>query len=616
MTRREFRDLAPPDAVASAVGSLDIDPGAETVPIRAARGRVLADRVDAGVDVPGFDRAAMDGYAVRAADTVGAGEASPTELAVVGTVEAGEPATATPAPGEAIGIATGAVVPPGADAVVPVERTTERDGAVAIRRAVAPGANVSPRGADIAGGDRALGPGTRLGPRHVGLLAALGRETVAVRGRPQVAVVATGEELVQPGDTLQPEAGQIYDVNSHSIASAAESTGAEVGLYTPASDEPAQLRSALERAGAAAGLVLTSGSTSAGAADHLPRIVEREGEVLVHGVALKPGRPTLVGRIFGTPYVGLPGYPVSAMTVFRTFVADRIRTAAGLPEPARASVEAILRTRVRYDGGRLRLLPVGLVGDGDGGLVAYTLGRGSGATTSLAKTDGVVRMEPGTALLAAGEPVTVERFDADDPVPDVLAVGEPDPVLWELLDAVDAPRFLSMAPRDARRWVDDGVPDALVADPVETDSRAGETLARWNREWGLVVPADNPDGVSGLADLSDGALAAPGEDLALRAAFAREFGDDAGPAVRDLPGLASAARSVAADRAEVGLGLRATAEALGLGFVPAGRQTLVVSVAGSRREKPGIRALREAVSDHLDDALAATPGYEPAGEAC
>lgn len=617
MTRREFRDLAAPETVASAIESLAIEAGTERVPLGEARGRVLGERVDADIDVPGFDRAAMDGYAVRAGDTAGAGEASPVGLSVVGTVHAGEEAVVSPGEGEAIQIATGGVVPDGADAVVPVEQTAEReDGTVAIRAAVTPGDSVTPRGADIAGGSRALGPGTRLGPRHVGLLAALGRETVPVVDRPRVAVVSTGEELVQPGGSLHPAAGQIYDVNSHAIAGAVESAGGDPRLYTPASDDPATLRDALDRAADECALVLTSGSTSAGAADHLRRIVEADGEVRIHGVALKPGRPMLVGRVFGTPYVGLPGYPVSAMTVFRTFVADRLRDVAGLPDPAEATVGATLGTRVRYDGGRLRLLPVGLVGDGEGGLLAYALARGSGATTSLAKTDGVVRMQPETTLLPAGEEVTVERFDADDPVPSLLAVGEPDPALWDLLDAVGTPRFLSLAPREARRWFDDGIPDVLVT--ATPGDESADDVVRWEREWGLVVRPGNPDGVSGVEDLTGPVrFANLTDELGVRAALERRLSaagiEASGERIdgfhRALPGLASAARSVAAGRADVGLGLRATADRLDLGFVSLGWQTVSLAVDDGRRGKPGARELRAATAT-FDDDLAATPGYD------
>jgi putative molybdopterin biosynthesis protein len=625
MTRREFRSLAPPAEAREAIESLSLPAGSEQVPISDAHDRVLAERVDAGIDVPGFDRAAMDGYAVRARDTFAAGETDPVTMSVVGTVHAGSSPGVTVEAGTAVDIATGAVMPEGADAVVPVERTTETDGDVEISTAVTPGEHVMVRGADIASGDRALAPGTRLGPRHVGLLAALGVETVPVRARPQVAIVSTGDELVQPGETLDHRAGQIYDVNSHSIASAVRAAGGEPTVYETAGDDREALVAVLERATEACSLVLTSGSTSAGSTDLLYRLLEEKGEKLLHGVAVKPGRPLLVGRLFGAAYVGLPGYPVSALMTFTHFVAPEIRAAS--PDPSSAhtptgdrdgsgTVEATLRTRVRYDGGRLRLLPVGLVPEGDGSLVAYAPDKGSGATTTLAETDGFVRMEPQTSLLSPGTAVTVEQFDANAPLPSLLGVGDPDPVAFAVLDDLPAPRFLRFGAADTRRWFDDGVPDLVVTAGGEGDA-PGDVLARWEREWGLVVPAGNPAGVDGVERLAGGdlTLANLDPDISVRGALDESL-DAAGVSTesidgyhRELPGLASAAEAVAAGDADTGLGLGRTATRLGLDFVGLDTQTVRLSVAASRREKAAVERLVDSLDTRLPALLAETPGY-------
>lgn len=645
MTRREFRSLVPPGEAHEAIESLSFGAGIERVPLSEAHDRVLAERVDAGIDVPGFDRAAMDGYAVRAADTFGAGGAESVGLPVTGTVHAGSSADVTVDSAVAVDIATGAVMPTGADAVVPVEQTVEGEGTVEIRTAVTPGEHVMLRGADIAGGDRALAPGTRLGPRHVGLLAALGTEQVPVRERPQVAVVSTGDELVQPGDPVDPRSGQIYDVNSHSIASAVRAAGGEPTVYETATDSREALRAVLDRATEACSLVLTSGSTSTGSTDLLYRLLEEEGEKLVHGVSVKPGRPLLVGRLFGSAYVGLPGYPVSALMTFTQFVAPQLRAAsrsATDPERGRAggstpsggessgtaggsapgpgsagagTVEASLRTRVRYDGGRLRLLPVGLVEDGDGSLVAYAPEKGSGATTTLAETDGFVRMAPERSLFAPGTEVLVERFDASDPLPSLLGVGDPDPVVFALLDRLPTPRYLRLGETDARRWFDDGVPDLLVT--TGGNDPSGEQLARWEREWGLAVPDGNPDGVDGLERLTDGDLlfANLGTPLSVREAF-DTHAESVGVAVEDtpgyhrgLPGLESAVRTVAAGDADAGLGLGTTAIDHGLDFVSLGTQTVRIAVAPPRRGKPAVAALEELLERTLPDLLGETAGY-------
>ncbi|WP_340100681.1 molybdopterin biosynthesis protein [Salinibaculum salinum] len=624
MTRREFRDLVPPATARDALADLAITAGTDTVPLAEANGRTLAAHVDAPLDVPGFDRSAMDGYAVRAADTFGASEGDPTTLRVVGTVRAGTEPDASVGEGDAVQVATGAVLPSGADAVVPVERTVEREDTVDVMTGVAPGDSVMPRGADIAAGDAALGPGTTLGPRHLGLLAALGHERVPVRSQPDVAVVSTGEELVQPGEEPDPAAGQIYDVNSHTIAAAVDATGARATRYTPATDDEETLRETLADAAADASLIVTSGSTSAGAADLLYRLVEEHGEILVHGVAIKPGRPLLVGRIFDTPYVGLPGYPVSALSVFRTFVAPRLRAVSGRPQPETATADATLATRVRYDGGRRRLVAVGLVADGDGDLVAYAPAKGSGATTTLAETDGIVQMAAETSLLAAGETVTVERFD-DAPIPALLGVGDPDPVFARLLDDFATSRFLSLSATDASRWVDDDVPDVTVTPTDDLTGTRAEPLARWNREWGLVVPAGNPDDITALSDLVDGdyRFANLDDSLAVRTALAEHLetlaldsAEDTAAAIdgfhRELPGIESAARSVAAGRADAGLGLRVTATQLGLEFVPVGTQTLGVVPNPTRLDKSSVERLRDHLADRLPSLLTETPGYAPA----
>jgi len=626
MTRREFRTLSEPSVVSEALASLDIAGDAEAVPLLDAHGRMLSDRIDAPIDVPGFDRAAMDGFAVRASDTTATSEASPVTLPVRGTVHAGSPPGVDVAPETAVGIATGAVMPDGADAVIPVEETREEGDDVAITTAVTPGANVMPRGADIASGDRALSPGTRLDSRHIGLLAALGTEEVAVRSSPAVGVVATGEELIQPGTPLDPGAGQIYDVNSHSIASAVAAAGGEPTVFEAASDDPAELRDALERAAGQTDLLVTSGSTSAGSADVLYDLVESHGEKLVHGVSLKPGRPMLVGRIFDTPYVGLPGYPVSALTVFRTFVAPRLREAAGAPEPPSATVDATLRTRVHYEGGRLRLLAVGLVDDGDGSLIAYAPSKGSGATTSLVETDGVVRMQPETSLLRPGTDVEVERFDATGALPSLLGVGEPDPVVYDFLDDIEAARYLTLGTETNARWFDREIPDVLVTAGPESSSGAGgqsdgEEIAAWQREWGLAVTAESAERIGGIVDLPGRGQRFANLDaaLSLRDAFDRALRDQVGSGAaesidgyhRGLPGIGSAARAVAAGRADAGLSLRGTAEELDLEFVPVDRQRVTVVANSDRRGEAGVRALEESLSQQLEGRLDDTPGYTP-----
>jgi putative molybdopterin biosynthesis protein len=624
--RKQFRDLATPAEAHEAIASLNLDPEPKTVALDDARGRILAERVDADLDVPGFDRASMDGYAVRAADTFGADEADPATLDLVGTVHAGAEPDVFVGEGECAEISTGAVMPDGADAVVMVERTDEVvDGAaVEIRTSLAPGDHVMPAGADIAAGQRALGPGTELTPREIGLLSALGRAEVAVRGQPTVGIVSTGDELVRPGGDLNSDAGQIYDVNSYTIAAGVEEAGGEAKLYPHAGDDVAAMEDALTTAADECDLVLSSGSTSASAVDVVYQVIEDRGDLLLHGVSVKPGKPMLIGRLEDSAYVGLPGYPVSALTIFRTFVAPAIRNAAGVPEPRTATVEGTLAAEERYSEGRTRMMPVGLVEDEDGETLVYPVDKGSGATTSLVEADGVVEVDADTEYLAKGERVSVTLFSPSVRTPGVLVLGEDDPAFSRLLDRLQSSRFLPVGSREGLRRLRDGLPDAaVVAGPTRREVESVE-LAEWEREWGLVVPEDNPEDVEGFGTLVDADLRLVNMDsqTGLRASVDAEI--DRLAAARDARGgelsgaidgfdftlkaHESPARRVLAGDADAGVGLRSTAEKLDLGFVPVGSQTVRVRANPDRIEKTGVADL-QAVLAGAEDVLASLPGF-------
>ena len=612
MDRKQFRDLADPEVARETIASLDLAPEAETVPLREARGRVLAGRVDADLDVPGFDRASVDGYALRAADTFGADEADPVAFRLVGEVHAGSEPDVDVGAGECAEISTGAVLPPGADAVVMVERTDPGDAdEVLVRTSLAPGDRVMFAGADIAAGERALGPGTVVTAREVGLLSAIGVDEVPVRGVPTVGIVSTGDELVRPGDPLDSDTGQIYDVNSYTTATAVEEAGGEAKLYPHAGDDYDAMESALRTAAEECDLVLSSGSTSASAVDVIYRVVEETGELLLHGVAVKPGKPMLVGELAGSAYIGLPGYPVSALTIFRAFVAPAIRRAAGRPEPETATIEGRMAVRERYSEGRHRYMPAGLVTDGDGETLVYPVDKGSGATTSLVEADGIVSVPPDVEYLDSGESVEVALFSGDVRPPTLFGAGEDDPALSRLLDRVDRPRYLAVGSRQGRRRLRDGVTDVAVTTGDATPD--GVELGGWTREWGFVVPAGNPAGVEGLPDLVDDDLRSINRttDSGLRSTFDEAIeglADERGDERRDLTDAIdgfelavraheSPARKVLAGEADAGLGLRATAETLGMGFVPCGTERVTVVADPERVEKPGVRRLRAAIDD-------------------
>jgi len=642
MTKKQFRTLAAPETVDKTIAGLDLDPGTESVALEHARGRVLATRVDAEIDVPGFDRASMDGYAVRARDTVGADEADPVALDLAGAVHAGEKPDVSVAPGSCVEVSTGAVMPPDGDAVVVVERTDETatengDTVVAIRTAVAPGENVMVAGSDIAAGARALGPGTRLTPREIGLLSALGVERVVVRAKPRVGVLSTGDELVRPGEPLDSARGQIYDVNSTTVAAGVEAAGGEPVVYPHAGDDFDEMERLLRTAAAECDLVVSSGSTSASAVDVIYRVIDEQGELLLHGAAVKPGKPMLVGRIDGdgdeqhnaSAYIGLPGYPVSALTIFRRFVAPAIRAASGLPAPQTATLEGRMATEVRHPQGRLRLMPVGLVDDADENRLVYPVDKGSGATTSLAEADGIVAIDADTDYLAADEPVSVQLFSPDVRPPTILGIGEDDPALNELLDLLDRPRYLPLGSREGLRRLRGDVPDfAVVAGPRETDHDAVD-LGGWTREWGLLVPAGNPDDLSSLADLVDRDVRFVNRPTTsgLRTSLSRalaDLADDRGVSrhrlAESIDGFSatvnafeSPANRIESGRVAVGLGLRTTADKHDLGFVSLGDQPVRLLGNPERLDKPAFDRLESALAE-LPAHCSSLSGYRFAGE--
>ncbi len=319
---------------------LDLAPlSAETVTLGDTRGRVLAHDVIAAVDAPPFDRSSVDGFAVRAVDTVGAGDNNPKIFKLNGEVIAcGHAPAITVMAGTCTAIATGGVVPRGADAVVMIEQTELIENGpprIELRRPALPGQFISFAGSDIARGETLLRRGTRIGAREIGMLAACGLDRVEVVRRPIVAVLSTGDELVEPGKPLRP-AG-VYDSNGAIIAAAVAEAGGEPRMYGAFPDDAVALENAVREALAASDMVVLSGGTSKGAGDLSHSVVSRLGPpgILVHGVALKPGKPLCLAVIGKKPVVVLPGFPTSAIFTFYTFVAPVIRTIAGQPQESR-----------------------------------------------------------------------------------------------------------------------------------------------------------------------------------------------------------------------------------------------------------------------------------------
>lgn len=388
--------------------------GAEKIETIRARGRVLAEDLYSRVDLPHFHRAAMDGYAVQAKDTFGAGASLPAYLKLAGTVEMGREATQLLGKGEAMRISTGGMLPPGSDAVVMIEYTEEvGENMVEIHRGVSPWQNVIQIGDDIKKGEPVFRRGRRLRAHDLGALTGIGVSSLSVHKKPSVALISTGDEIVDV-DT-EPLPGQVRNINQHSLAGLIEECGADLNDLGVVRDDREALIKALQRALEHGDLVLLSGGSSVGARDMaLDAILSLpQARMIFHGISVSPGKPTIFAQAAGKPLLGLPGYPVSALVIFDLFAGPLIRALGG-EDPATAgqfqkTARAILKTNIASQTGREDYIRVGLEKI-DGKLYATPLPSKSGAIFTLVKADGMIRVDLNQEGVERGEEVEVILF--------------------------------------------------------------------------------------------------------------------------------------------------------------------------------------------------------------
>jgi molybdopterin molybdotransferase len=403
-TMRPIRETLPLDeALALVMEHAHPIERAERLRILDAAGRVLAADVASTADVPPFDRAAMDGYAVVAEDTFGAGRYDPKVLRVIEKVYTGSVPTRPVARGECVEIATGAPMPEGADAVVMVEET-DKDGEHDVRvfTPVYPRQHVGRRAADIVAGQPLLPAGALLNPSRIGALAATGVTEVDVYARPRVAILSTGNEIVPPGQPLAP--GQIYDINQFTLAAIIGAHGGDAAAGPTAPDSLPELTAAIEDA-ASADIIVFSGGSSVGERDLIMDALQAIGEVLFHGIAVKPGKPTVFGRIGETPVLGMPGYPTSCLSNAYMLLVPLLRRMARLPEHRPQVVTLPLARRVVSTTGRHQFYTVRV----EGGM-AHPAFKGSGDITSMSQADGYIEIPAQTDIVEAGETVDVKLF--------------------------------------------------------------------------------------------------------------------------------------------------------------------------------------------------------------
>lgn len=609
--------------------------GAETVPLAAALGRVLAEDVIAGVDVPGFDRSIVDGFAVRAADTLGASEVAPVRLRLNPEVLAcGHPPALTVEPGTASVIATGGMMPRGADAVVMVEHAEpgeDDDGAwIALRRPVAPGAHVGGAGGDIARGETVLRRVRVLTSRELGMLAAVGRAEVPVLRRPRVAVLSTGDELIAPG--AKPRPAGVFDSNGAIIAAAVAEAGGEAMPLGIVADDEAALARALTEALAAADVVVLSGGTSKGAGDLCYRVVSRLGRIVVHGVALKPGKPLCLAVAEGKPLAVLPGFPTSAVFTFHGFVAPLIRAMAGLAETGAETVEARLAVRLPSELGRTEYAMVSLVRT-DTGLAAYPLAKGSGAVTAFSLADGFVAVPALADAVEAGAPVTVTLIGRGIRPAELVVIGSHcvglDRIAGLLAERGIAAKVLNVGSLGglaaARRGEADLAPMHLLDPKTGSYNRpllpAGVALIPgWRRMQGIVFrPGDARFEGRDAEEAVAAALADPTCLMVNR---------NAGSGTRVLiDGLLKGARppgflnqpkshnavaaAVAQSRADWGLAIATVARDYGLGFIPLAEEHYDFAVPEARLDRAPVRVFRDLLTEPATRAALTALGFSP-----
>jgi putative molybdopterin biosynthesis protein len=627
--------------------AVDLTPrGIERVALDAALGRVLAADVLSPVDVPSFDRSNLDGFAVVAADTFGASEEIPRVVRLADEViHTGVIPVTVVGSGEAIVIATGGMMPRGADAVVMVEHAHVVGGELRIARAVTAGTGVAFAGTDVTAGETVLRIGQVLTSRDTGVLAAIGVAEVGVWRKPIVAILSTGDEIIAPGEPMQP--ARIYDSNAQVLADAVRELGGEPRRLGIVADDVRTLREKVREALEASDIVLLSGGTSKGAGDVSYRVVAELSDpgIVAHGVALKPGKPICLAATHGRPVVVLPGFPTSAIFTFHEFVAPVLSAMAGRSVEERATLRARLAVRVNSEIGRTEYLLVSLVPSppiarkGQGTLTsvaeeapplereraeelaAYPMGQGSGSVTTFSRADGFTTIGRHEEIVAAGTMVTVHLLGRELQLADLVVIGSHciglDYLLSELQRTGVRSKFLavgSLAGLEAAKRGECDIAGIHLLDPRSGEYNRPfltpdlELIPGYGRLQGIVFrPADarfrftdrSPSQVIDAARADPRCVMVnrnPGSGT--RALIDRLLGGARPPGYAVQPRTHNAvAAAVVQRRADWGVTLDTVARRAGLGFIPVQDEEYDFVVPRARAERPAVKAFRERLAD-------------------
>jgi putative molybdopterin biosynthesis protein len=644
MRIKEFHDVV---SIEEAKRKLEehykVNPWGEEVSLKEAAGRVVFNDIVAEIDVPPFDRASMDGYAVKASDTFYADEDNPAALRLKGYIRAGQHKKVSINEGEAVGIATGAPVPKGANAVVMVEYAEESGKTVNIHRPVVPGENIMAAGSDIMRGETVIRAGTVLSPRETGVLGALGTTSVEVFRRPTVGIISTGDEIVMPGKALK--FGKIYDVNAQALADAARENGGSPEILGIVKDEPEALLKMLKKM-MKYDIIITSGGTSAGAGDVLYKVIDELGKpgIIVHGIAIKPGKPAIIGVAKKKPIFGLPGYPTSAMITFHVLVAPILRKLSGMESKEEKKIKAKTAMRLFSVEGRHEYMLLNLVLGSDGGYSAYPTLAGSGAITTFAEADSYVEIPENTGIIDEGREIDVILLSEVIKPADLTIIGSHCigtdvllrvmnrrmPVQAKIMN-VGSSGGLAAAKRgesdiSGTHLIEEETGEYNVPFLLKMDIADRVYLIRgYDREQGFVTAKGNPKGIKGMEDLIIDGISFinrnPGSGT--RILFDLELKKVAGIkgiALTELKNQISGyeieakshsaiAAAVACGRADVGLAIRTVAHQYGLEFIPLRKEKYDFVVPREKFEKATVKMFLEVLeSDEFKKELGKTPG--------
>ncbi|WP_191062156.1 molybdopterin biosynthesis protein, partial [Geminicoccus harenae] len=524
-------------------------------------------------------------------------------------------------PGTATPIATGGPIPRGADAVVMIEHTEpagDDDAAILVQRAASPGQFLAFAGSDIVQGETLLRPGTVIGAREIGMLAAAGRDEVTVFRRPRVGVLSTGDELTSPGNPLRPAA--IYDSNGPMIAAAVEENGGTAVSYGAVPDQEAALRESIGRAFAECDMVILSGGTSKGAGDLTYRLIADLGPpgIVAHGVALKPGKPLCLAVCAGKPVIVLPGFPTSAMFTFHDIVAPVLRRLAGLPPRGEARLPATVPVRLASELGRTEFVMVSLVEHGDG-LLAYPVGKGSGSVTTFSQADGFIAVDALAESVPAGTVAEVTLFSPQLRIPELVVIGSHciglDALVTRLAEAGQTVRLMAVGSLGglaaAGRGECDLAPIHLM-DPKTGRYNAPyltpglELVEGWRRMQGVLFrkgdrrfAGQEPEAAVAAALADPGCIMVNrNQGAGTRILIDRLLRGQRPAGYWNQPRSHHAvAAAVAQGRADWGVAIAPVAEAQGLGFIPLAEEHYDFALVSERRDRPAVQAFLTALDD-------------------